>query len=202
MMNEFATQAGLQIIYKEYHSFDGIWNKPSLHQADVAIGGISNAKGRGRRTTEWSIPYFYVHRSVLFQKKKSVRTFPSDVHGIIISTYNSTGWTDGEIRLDRIHKKRFLVKGTTDKEDISELLHGKVQGLLRGDFVSKAIVKTHPELGYTTWDAEPDILPSDGEVFSYPTKQGSGIAMMLSTFITDQIDRGEMKKRMKRFHLL
>jgi len=121
---------------------------------------------------------------------------------VIISTYNSTGWADGEIKLDRIHKKRFLVKGTTDKDDISDLIHGKVQGLLRGDFVSKAIVKKHPELGFTTWDAEPDILPLDGEVFAYPTKQGSGIAMMLSTFITDQIDRGEMKKRMKRFHLI
>jgi hypothetical protein len=94
-----------------------------------------------------------------------------------------------------------MIKGTTDEEDISKLLQGKVQGLMRGSFVSRAILKQHPELKITEWTADKSILPKDGEVFAYPTRLGSGLAVSLSTFIAELIERKELKKMMKKFNL-
>jgi hypothetical protein len=54
----FAKEIKLDIVFKQYDSFNGIWNKPSLRKANVSIGGIANSKGRTKSTTEWSIPYF------------------------------------------------------------------------------------------------------------------------------------------------
>ena len=163
---------------------------------------IANSKGRSKSSTEWTIPYFYVNRSVMFKKSDPIHSFPIDVHGIVVGTYDSTGLNDGVIRMKRIHKQRLLVKGKTDKEDLSQLLHGKIQGLMRGDFISRAIVNEHPELGMIHWEAEPSILPSDGEVFAYPTKQGSGVAVLLSTFLTEAIDNGTIAKLMRKYNLV
>lgn len=44
-------------------------------------------------------------------------------------------------------------------------------------------------------------LPSDGEVFAYPTKTGSGVAVSLSTFIAELIERGQLKNLMKKYNL-
>lgn len=202
LIKNFAQQAGLKIKFIAFQAFNNIWLKPEERVTDLAIGGIGNAKGRGGKNTEWTIPYFYVQRSTMSLKTDPIKKFPQDVHGVLIGTFGSTGWLDGEIRLKEHRKGKLMIKGTSDEEDISKLLSGKVQGLMRGDFVSRAIIQEHPELGMTTWEASPKILPKDGEVFAFPTLLGSGIATMLSVYITEIIDSGEIYKIMKKYHLL
>lgn len=202
IMKRFAAQAGIQVRFVEFDEFNGIWDKPANRDADVAIGGIANSKGRGGATTEWTIPYFYVHRSAMFLKSNPIKRFPQDVHGVLVGTFGSTGWVDGEIRLESEHKQALMVRGTTDEEDVQKLLSGEIQGLMRGDFVSRAIIHEHPEVSMISWEAEPSILPKDGEIFAYPTLAGSGVATMLSVFITELIDRKQLGAIMKEHHLL
>ena len=198
----FAKQAKLDIVFKEYDSFNGIWNKPSLYKADVSIGGIANSKGRTKSTTEWSIPYFYVNRSLIFKKSNPIRNFPNDVNGPIVATYESTGWKDAEKLLKRVRKQRLLIKGNNDKDDLSDLLEGKIDGLIRGNFLSRVIISDNPSLGMIEWQADPSILASDGEVFAFPTKKGSGIAILLSTFLIEIIKDGTIVKLMKKHRLV
>ena len=202
LMQEFAKSVGLKLKFKIVHSFDKIWDLPRDNESDVSIGGIANSIGRGGVKTEWTIPYFYVLRSALSRKDDPINNFPQDVHGVLIGTYGSTGWKDGEIRLKKAHKQRLMISGKTDKDDVSKLLHGEVQGLMRGSFVSRAILKKHSKvLHVTEWEADKSFLPSDGEVFAFPTKLGSGIAVSLSTFLAEQIQNGYLKKLMKKYHL-
>lgn len=202
ILKKFAKEAKLDIVFKEFDSFKGIWHKPAIDKADVSIGGIANSKGRTRVATEWSIPYFYVNRSIIFKKSNPIRSFPEDVDGIVVGTEGSTGWTDAKILLKSVNKQRFLKKGKTDKEDLSDLLSGKILGLIRGDFVSQAIIRKNPKLGMIQWEADQSILPSDGEIFAFPTKKGSGIAVLLSAFLTESIHNGYMVKLMKKYHLI
>jgi hypothetical protein len=124
------------------------------------------------------------------------------VDGIVVGTEGSTGWTDAKILLTSVNKQRFLKKGKTDKEDLLDLLSGKILGLIRGDFVSQAIIRKNPKLGMIQWEADKSILSSDGEVFAFPTKKGSGIAVLLSAFLTESIHNGYMLKLMKKYHLI
>jgi hypothetical protein len=202
IIKAFAKLTKLKLKFKTFDTFMNIWETPEKGIADTAIGGIANSLGRGGKKTEWTIPYFYVHRSTMYLKNDPINHFPQDVHRVIVGTFGSTGWVDGEIRLKKEHKKNLMVKGTSDEEDIKKLLSGKIQGLMRGDFVSRAIIKEHPEIDMTTWEASPTILPKDGEVFAYPAKIGSGVATMLSVFITDLIETKKIIKIMKRYDLL
>ena len=202
ILKKFAKEAKLDIVFKEFNLFNGIWNKPAIGKADVSIGGISNSKGRTRVATEWSIPYFYVNRSILFKKSNPIHSFPDDVDGIVVGTEGSTGWTDAKILLKNVNKQRFLKKGKTDKQDLSDLLSGKILGLIRGDFVSQSIIRKNPKLGMIKWEADNSILSSDGEVFAFPTKKGSGISVLLSAFLTESIHNGFMVKLMKKYSLI
>jgi ABC-type amino acid transport substrate-binding protein len=201
IMKKFAKEAKLNIVFKEFNSFKGIWNKPAIDKADISIGGIANSKGRTRVATEWSIPYFYVKRSILFKKSNPIRSFPDDVNETVVGTEGSTGWNDAKILLKSVNKQRFLRKGKSEKEDLSDLLSGKISGLIRGDFISRAIIRKNPKLGMIEWEADQSILSSDGEVFAFPTKKGSGIAILLSAFLTDNIHNGYMIKLMKKYYL-
>jgi len=197
IMKAYAAECGLTIKWVERDAFDGIWDAPSAGTADVSIGGIANAIGRGDARTEWSIAYFYVHRSVLYRKADPVGPFPASVHGVLLGTAGSTGWTDMHARTEGMDPKlrAYMHAGTTDPADLAALLSGQAQGLMRGDFVARAILAKHPhELGMREWNIVPTLVPSDGEVFAYPCAQGSGVAVSLSAFLTQHIMDGALER--------
>jgi len=203
VINAFAAAAGLRVHYIEHAKFNGIWDAPDRGTADVSIGGIANSKGRGTAKTEWTIPYFYVNRSVLFNKSDAIHSFPHDVHGVVVGTVGSTGWVDANLRLKRAGKIHLLVSGRTDADDVRALLSHKIQGVMRGDFVSRAIVHAHPhELGLTSWEIAPELVPSDGEIFAYPARSGSGVAVCMSAFLAELIVNGGLHQLMERFKLV
>ena len=78
-------------------------------------------------------PLFYVNRSVIFKKSNPICRFPDDVNVPVAATYKSTGWNDAEKRLKSTRKQRFLIKSKNDKDDLSDLLEGRIDGLIRGD---------------------------------------------------------------------
>jgi hypothetical protein len=83
------------------------------------------------------------------------------------------------------------------------LLRGEVQGLVRGSFVGKSIVKKYPSLGMVeAWNIEPDLIVKDGEVFSYPCNVKSRIGVLLSVLITEDIMNSELKHLIKRHDLV
>jgi ABC-type amino acid transport substrate-binding protein len=127
----FAKAAGLKIIFEEKQHFDGIWDDPKNNISDVSIGGIGMTPNRMNKNTEWTIPYFHVLRSVVYNKKDPIRKYPQDVHDTVLGTYMSTGWMDSELRAKPLHKDHFMHRGTTDQEDIKAVTHGKVQGIMR-----------------------------------------------------------------------
>jgi ABC-type amino acid transport substrate-binding protein len=203
ILKAFGKAAGLKVSFIRVKDFDGIWHQPAQKFADVSIGGIANSAGRTHRMTEWTIPYFYVRRSLLFHLNNPVRQFPQDIHGIVLGTRGSTGWVDATIRAKADQKAHWVQPGGHDQEDIDRLLRGEVQGVVRGDFVSRAWVARYPQkLGLITWDAEASILPTDGEVFAYPCRKGSGVAMSLSVFLSHLIESQQIHRLLHRYKLV
>lgn len=204
IMRAFASAAGLRLRLIPVETFDGIWNHPSNDDspADVAIGGIANSIGRGGADTEWSMPYFYVHRSVVYRKSDPITAFPK-THDQVLGTVGSTGWVDARTRMTGMGLDLSkMVSGTSDEEDLQRLLDGDVQGLMRGDLVSKAIVAAHPrELAYSAWNIVPTLVPSDGEVFAFPCKLGSGVAVSLTTFLVESMMNGSLDALAEQFKL-
>lgn len=228
IIEEYAKICKLTLEWKDKENnkrlkFDGIWNFPEQRKADISIGGIANALGRGtndsirlqRESTDWTMPYFYVHRSMIYSKKNIV--FDSN----IIGTKNSTGWTDALARqnldlkskkltaIDELLTKKImstkaaLIEGTTNHNDIKMILDGNAIGMMRGDFVALAIVKDYPdELGYFRWNMLPELLPKDGEIFTFPTRLGSGIAPSMSMFIASLIYEGKLNKVLLKYNLI
>ena len=164
---------------------------------DVAIGGISRATWRNPGTVEWSIPYFRVQRTVLYRLADPIKQFPEDVTGKIRGTMGSVGFMDAGEKLYRVQKQHLLDVADVqdDKADLRDLLNGKIQGLMRGSFVATAIVKKHRTvLGMCKpWDASKASVGSEGEVFAFPCRRGSGLAGALSAFLTDLA--GEVNSR-------
>jgi ABC-type amino acid transport substrate-binding protein len=204
LMQLFCKFANLKCKFIEWKDFNGIWLAPIQGLADVAIGGIGITPSRTRAKTAWTIPYFYVDRSIVYNKNDPIISFPRDCRGTICGTKGSTGWLDGAIKMKKVRKQNLMVPGKTDEQDIKDLRSGKIQGLMRGSFVAKALVKKYPkELGMTKpWKADPSIVSSDGEVFAFPCKCGSGIAESLSAFITFLINSKIHKRLLKKHNLV
>jgi len=202
IIKRFAKLARVKVQFIICNTFDGIWNYPAHDKADLSIGGIANSKGRTHKRVEWSLPYFYVHRSLLFNKKHPVSNFPDDITDTVLGTKGSTGWIDAEKRLRKNRKQKYLKPGTSDAEDIQFLLDGKIQGIMRGDFVSRAFIHDHPkELSVITWNAFSELLAKDGEVFAFPCRRASGVAAMLSAFLAHLIDTGDIDTLVKKYNL-
>ena len=202
LIKSFAKMAKLKVQFVVHNKFDGIWDLPSQNMADCSIGGIANSRGRSKKKTEWSLPYFYVHRSVLFNKNDPIPSFPGGVTKTVVGTAGSTGWIDAQKRMQLSKKTHLLRPGATDEKDLQFLLDGKIQGMMRGDFVSRALIHKHPkELSMITWNAFPELLAKDGEVFAFPCRRASGIAAMLSSFLSILIDSGDIDKLITKYHL-
>ncbi len=204
----YAKFCGLEIEWKNIPKFDGIWNLPENKVSDISIGGIANTLGRGTELTEWSMPYFYVHRSMIYSKNNRI------FNNIIRGTENSTGWLDSKQQQkannpNNIFAKKIMgankleVSQNTNKEDIKDLINGKIMGLMRGDFVARSNVKEHPnDLAYFRWNMDETLLPTDGEIFAFPAKLGSNIAPSISSFITYLIYEGKLKKLLLKYNLI
>ncbi len=204
IMKEFCRLTDLKLKFVEYPHFNNIWLAPVEGKSDVAIGGIGISKFRTKDETSWTIPYFYVKRTVVYNLEDPISSFPEGVTRTILSTKGSTGWDDAEDKLMGYEDKDdLMIPGTNDKEDIARLLSGEVQGLMRGSFVGKAIVAKYPrQLGMVTpWDINPLLVSSDGEVFAYPTNIRSGISVLLSVLVTEDIMSNELQHLIDKYHL-
>lgn len=206
IIKEFAKLCNLRLKFVEKPKFHDIWLDPISTKSksaisDIAIGGIGITKKRTRVDTEWTIPYFYVNRTLIYNKNYSLGSL-KDVNRTVLSTKNSTGWIDAADRLDKMKKLKYLKPGTTDNEDIKLLLEGKIQGLMRGSFVGKAIIKKYPQLGMITpWKMDPALISSDGEVFAYPCNIRSRVGLLLSVFLAEEMMTKNMIKIIKKYGL-
>lgn len=196
LLRAFAVACGLRIRFIQHAKFDGIWDAPGTRTADVAAGGIANAIGRGAKgRVEWTLPYFYVHRAVLYRKWWPIRHFPGSVKGKVLGTPGSMGWMNAHGRMGVMGQAdpQSMVPGTEDAADLRAVLRGEAQGLMRGDFVARALMALHPtQLAMTAWDAVPTLVPRDGEVFAFPTRSGSGVAVSLTAFLVQALHDGTL----------
>lgn len=200
VMKEFCKLTGMKLKLVESPVFDGIWFDPIYDKADVAIGGIGITQNRTAPGMSWSIPYFYVSRTLVYNKRlHPIRRVPEDITGPIRATEGSTGLYDAA-RWEQMMD--VLEPGKTDEEDIQDLLQGKVQGLMRGSFVGSALVRKYKQLGMVKpWKIDPSLVSSDGEVFAYPTRCASGVGQLLSVLITEEIFTGELQHLIKKYKL-
>ncbi len=203
IMELFCKAADIKLKLIPINTWDGLWDYPIKKKSDTSIGGIANTAKRTHTETAWSIPYFYVLRTAIYNKSNPILKFPTDVTGTVRGTYQSTGWLDAELKMVKSKKRKFLEKGIDDTTDIQDLRAGKIQGLMRGSFVGVAIVKKYPkELSMTTpWQIDPSLVPSDGEVFAFPCNKNSGLAELLSCFIVQLIFTGQLDKLIRKWKL-
>jgi membrane-bound lytic murein transglycosylase MltF len=199
----FAKWADLDVKFIEKKKFDGIW-KDITSKSDICIGGIGMTDQRTLASTEWTMPYFFVDRTVVYNLKDPLTRFPEDVTGLILGTKGSTGWIDGKQKMTRARLTKLMKPGTTDDQDISKLLKGQIQGLMRGSFVGKALVNKYPnQLGMVKpWKIDPELVVSDGEVFAFPTNKNSGIAPAMNSYLTYLLLSGKLKKLLVKYHLI
>lgn len=202
IMKSFCKYTGLKLQLTEKKHFDNIWLEPPKGKADTAIGGIGISDKRTKAKTAWSIPYFYVYRTVVYNKSNPIHTFPNDVDGEVRGTVGSTGWIDAKKKLKKANKSKYLKKGKTDVQDINDLLAGEIQGLIRGSFVGLALTKKYKQLGMAKpWEIDESLVSSDGECFAYPCHRDSGLAEMLSTYITLMFMNGTLNELLQKYNL-
>lgn len=219
----FAKFVGLKPKFVLETEFRGIWDKPKNRESDLSISGIANSFGpkgpRGGPETEWTLPYFYVNRSVILRKGTK---FPS-AHLTIAATDGSTGWDDGKAR--GVEGMGHLIKAEDDNIDFEKLRKAKttkngfhagyeINAIMHGDDVSRALIrrnaekyiKTHGSMdGYdltmTSWEIVPTLIPKDGEIFAFPTRLGSGLAQILSAFIIRSVYNGFLEELVAKYHM-
>jgi len=119
IMKAFCKLTGLKLKLIEKEMFDGIWFDPVYEISDVAIGGIGITKNRTAPGMSWSIPYFYVDRTLVYNKRNPIRKIPDDISGPIRATEGSTGLYDAA-KWEQMME--VLEPGKTDEEDIQDLL--------------------------------------------------------------------------------
>ena len=203
IVSQFAKKCGLKLKIVEFDAFDNIWDAPQAKKADVSVGGICPLPARTKTHTTWTIPYFYVQRTVVFNKNDPIKQFPESITREFRGTFNSTGWIDAQRLVDERapSKRKLMMKGKTDEQDLEDLKSGKIQGLMRGSFVGAAIVKKNRDLQMVKpWDMSPKQLGIEhGECFAFPCYDKSGVALLLSVFIGQMWDNGEMMRLAKKY---
>ncbi|PNH01274.1 hypothetical protein TSOC_012856 [Tetrabaena socialis] len=187
------------------------WEKPSKwgERVDLAIGGIGRAAHRTSSSIEWTLPYFTVRRTIVYNLKNPIRRFPEDVTGVVVGTMGSTGMNDAIERLrqkfgDAAWDHLDARWKSPDAKDIRDLLDGKIQGLMRGSFVGRAIVTQHPkQLGMAEpWDAAPKSLgPYGNEVFAFPCRRGSGLAAQLNAYLLRASHNGDLARLVRKHNM-
>eukprot|EP00951_Prasinocladus_malaysianus_P005190 scaffold36972_cov27-Prasinocladus_malaysianus.AAC.2 len=189
ILESFAARLGLKVRYLKHKDFYMVWEMPgtwltSKGSADVACGGIGPAKWRLESPNlEWTLPYFKVLRTVVFNKAAPISNFPKDVNGVIVGAMGSTGFLDAYMRLQKFKKEEFLENSHDDKEDLRRLLAGEIQGIMRGSSVGKRLVRQNQKhlAMLEPWSADDDT----GDNFCFVTRAGVGLDMLLSAYILE-----------------
>jgi ABC-type amino acid transport substrate-binding protein len=202
LIRGFCDATGVRARFVVVRDFFDAWEAPGIRRmrVDIAIGGIGRDSWRETDNVEWSIPYFHVRRTVVYRKADPIRRFPEDVTGKIIGTMGSIGFNDAILRLERVGKGDLLdFSRSTDAHDLKLLMAGKVQGLMRGSFVGRALVAAHPkELGMCPpWDAI-STRGRGGEVFAFPCRRGSGLAGQLNAYLIHASTTGQLAKLLRK----
>jgi ABC-type amino acid transport substrate-binding protein len=202
LIEGFCRAAGLRPQYVRVRDWGDTWEMPGTWDArvDVAIGGIGRGEWRRSPAIEWTVPYFSVRRTVLYNLQDPIHRFPQDVTGVVAGTMGSTGMDDARERLrykfGKAARDHLDARWkSSDAKDVQDLLDGKIQGLMRGSFVGKAIVAQHPtRLGMAApWDARARSLgPYGAEVFAFPCRRGSGLAAQLGAYLLRLSHSGEL----------
>jgi hypothetical protein len=128
------------------------------------------------------------------------------MNGTIRGTYGSTGYNDGKLRIKKYKPDSDLAMtpGNSDDQDIQDVLRGQIQGIMRGSFVCKSIVARYGSgrLAYTEpWDIDPSLVTSDGECFAYPCHKQSGLAVILSSFLTQMWLTGYLEDKAREYKM-
>ncbi|PNH06371.1 hypothetical protein TSOC_007245 [Tetrabaena socialis] len=211
LIEGFCRSAGLKPQYVRVKDWFDAWEKPSKwgERVDLAIGGIGRAAHRTSSSIEWTLPYFTVRRTIVYNLKNPIRRFPEDVTGVVVGTMGSTGMNDAIERLrqkfgDAAWDHLDARWKSPDAKDIRDLLDGKIQGLMRGSFVGRAIVTQHPkQLGMAEpWDAAPKSLgPYGNEVFAFPCRRGSGLAAQLNAYLLRASHNGDLARLVRKHNM-
>lgn len=218
IVREFTRRTGLRCEFVQYdelwdlHAMPGLWEQ----KIDMAIGGIGFTPHRNAETVEWSMPYFHLQRSALFNKVTrpdlSKGQFPQDIRGIMRGASGSTGSKDAWFRIQAARKRGDLhpdfdvrknmetFDSANDKHDIADLISGKVEVVMRGAPVARALMRKNTKmLGMMApWDALPEIVGPYGENFAFPCRRGSGLAGQLNTYLLHILQSGKMMELRKR----
>ena len=199
LIRGFCKAMGLdEPVFVPVSNFFDAWGMPGSwkDRVDVAVGGFGRASYRDGAAVEWTLPYFRVQRTVVYNLAWPIGRFPRDVTGKIVGTMGSTGMTDAAFRMEAAGKQGLLeYREGKDAKDLRDLLAGKVQGVMRGSFVGKALVARHPKrLGMTKpWDIDPRLVGPGGENFSFPCRRGSGLAGHLNAYLLHLSHTGRLK---------
>jgi ABC-type amino acid transport substrate-binding protein len=208
LVRGFCTATGLKPRFVRFSDFDAVVDSPGRwnDRVDCAIGGIGRSSWRTSDAIEWSVPYFRVQRTVVFALRDPIRSFPDGVTGKIAGTMGSTGMDDAFDRMEAAGKRHLLdIRWkTTDAKDLRDLLDGRIQGLMRGSFVGRALVRQHPkQLGMLTpWAADPSSVGPGGEVFAFPCRRGSGLAAALTAYLIRLSENGELATLIQKHDML
>lgn len=198
LIEQYAKACNLRLNLIRVKEWEGIWDLPRLGKADVAIGGIANARGREHAHTEWTMPYYYVKRSIITIKGR--KGFNK-----VVATHGSTGEMDAKLRVGELMMGLGESKGYAT--EFPRLRSRKIDGIMFGDQVARGLLaadrkKTKKrDLVMRTWDILPTLVPLDGETFSFPTRLGSGVAVSLTAFMVDAAESGKLKKLCREFAL-
>lgn len=203
LIRGFCRLANLTPVFVAVDDFYSLWETPASwnDHFDLAVGGIGRSRWRNVGGVEWSVPYFKIHRTIVYNLKDPILTFPGGVTGKLAGTMGSTGMLDASRRMAKAKKRHLLeYRDSSDEKDLRDLLAGRLQGLMRGSFVGKALVKKHPkQLGMIKpWKAMPEVVGPGGEVFAFPCRRGSGLAGMLNSYIGLILANGAMKALVKK----
>lgn len=213
LIEAFSRAAGLgPPTYVKIKHFYDAWRSAGqwADRIDVAIGGVGRSKYRESQTVEWSLPYFEVRRTVVYNLKAPILRFPDDVTGVVAGTMGSTGMDDAARRMHAKFRESAWDHldprwKSSDERDIHDLLEGKIQGLMRGSFVGRAIVARYPRrLGMAeSWTALPStVKPYGREVFAFPCRRGSGLAGALNAFLVRAAQRGDLEALAKKHRMI
>ena len=210
LVEGFSRAAGLRApVYVRQRDLFDTWQEPGLwsSRVDLAIGGIGRGQWREAAGVEWTVPYFVVRRTVVSRRSDPIRRFPEDVTGVVAGTMGSTGMQDAAERMrrrfgdDKVWDHLDARWKTTDARDLLDLRKGRIQGLMRGSFVGRAIAALHPDelVVAEPWDADPKTLgPYSSEVFAFPCRRGSGLATQLSAYMVGLSHSGALSELVRR----
>lgn len=216
---KFCAHTGLVPKFKAVKRWFDLWNQVDNDQVDVAIGGISRDSYRDKTGIEWTAGYYRVMRTIVYRLDDPITDFPKGVTGKVRGTMGSSGMNDAYERIfDAGLDPEDIIDDPwppkTDEQDVRDLLNGKIQGLMRGSFVGRAIVEKYPkQLGMMKpWNTRTrnskaakkprnihNKLKNTEEVFAFPCRRGSGLANALTAFIAYLSHTGELRKLKKKY---